>query len=213
MNILGGEVEVEEVEEPKKGIKGAIERFKKYIKSEEGLRDISWMLMSAIITGNALSIGSAIRTKMIASQAPDTPPVEPTPPTDTPPSVEPSPVPVNAPTDTVYSGIRLGDNVGNYNVSVGHTQATKAFGGWDPLHLNQNLVNSDSVFSEFAIVDDSGKLIQRISTPGLSLDEVCAQYGVNYSNVVLDVTKGGTAQAWISVEELVNGVTMGGPTV
>lgn len=219
MNILGGEVEVEEVEEPKKGIKGAIERFKKYIKSEEGLRDISWMLMSAIITGNALSIGSAIRAKMIASQAPDTPPVEPTPPTETPqsveptPTIEPSPVPVNAPTDTVYSGIRLGDNVGNYNVSVGHTQATKAFGGWDPLHLNQNLVNSDSVFSEFAIVDDSGKLIQRISTPGLSLDEVCAQYGVNYSNVVLDVTKGGTAQAWISVEELVNGVTMGGPTV
>ena len=79
--------------------------------------------------------------------------------------------------------------------------------------LNQNLVNGDSVFSEFAIVDDGGRLIQRISTPGLSLDEVCAQYGVNYSNIVLDVAKNGTPQAWISVDELVKGVSIGGPTI
>lgn len=229
MSVLGGAVEVEAVEEPKKGIKGAVSNFKKYIKSEEGLRDISWMLTSAIITGNALSIGSAIRSKMIASKAAEVQPVEapaeaPVTETPVPEAVEPTPQvvePTPAPVTTVaqpttpdvYSGIRLGDNVGNYNVSIGHRQATKAFGGWDPLHLNQNLVNSDSVFSEFAIVDDSGKLLQRISTPGLSLDEVCAQYGVNYSNVVLDVAKNGTPQAWISVEELVKGVSLGGPTI
>ena len=232
MNILGGEIEVEEIEEPKKGLKASIDKFKKYIKSEEGLRDISWMLTAAIITGNALSIGSVVRNKIIASQSakpivnPEQTPINTTESTTEIPTghIEPTPEvtntvvaqtpqPSSVPTDSVYSGIKLGDNVGNYNVSIGHRQASKAFGGWDPLKLNQNLVNSDSVFSEFAIVDDSGKLIQRISTPGLSLDEVCAQYGVNYSNVVLDVAKNGTPQAWISVEELVNGVTMSGPTM
>ena len=234
MNILGGEVEVESVEEPKKGIKGAIERFGKYIKSEEGLRDISWMLTSAIITGNALSVGSAIRSKIIANKAAATQVPTEAPATEMPANVEtveavpdapavtaeptPAPTPVGQLTETpitnsVYDGIRIGNNVGDYNVTIGHRQATKAFGGWDPLHLNQKLVTSSSTFDEFAIVDDTGKLIKRITTPGLSLDEVCAQYGVNYSNIVTGVYKNGSPQAWISVSELVKGLFTGAPTL
>ena len=53
---LSGQVEVQSTEEPRKGLKGAIDKFRKYINSEEGVRDLSALLSASIITGNSINL-------------------------------------------------------------------------------------------------------------------------------------------------------------
>lgn len=65
---LSGEQPVVEVNEPRPGLKGKFDEFKKYIKSEEGLRDLSWLINSAIITGSGLSIASSITNAITAAK-------------------------------------------------------------------------------------------------------------------------------------------------
>lgn len=221
LNSLGISTKINTVVEPRPGIKGLVDRVKNKFRTEEGLRDMSWMINSAIITGTSLTVASTINNLIQARNA-AVPSVESTPQTNT-PSVEqkvtPEPTPLKATPKPVveqsisqYDGIRIGEGVGDYNVSVGHISSDRAVMGLDTKPLLSQYVNKDSIFGRFASVNPDGSIGQVINTNGLSIEEFCATNGIDPSRVAVSVMdKAGTDQAWISASELVSG--MGGPTL
>lgn len=204
---LSGELPVEEVTEPEPGIKGKIEQLKKYFKSEEFCRDATWFLNGAIYTGLGLNVASSIynlaQAKLGAADSVTTTIKSHGDPTIPEPSqVTPTKV-VQDPT----SGIKIGGNVGDYNVSVGHDTASWATGGTHTENLISKYVNGDSIFKSFRVVNPDGSLGQAINTNGLSITDFCNQTGVDPSQIAVDVAnKNGASQAWVSVEELLKGV-------
>lgn len=221
LNSLGISTKINTVVEPRPGIKGLVDRVKNKFRTEEGLRDMSWMINSAIITGTSLTVASTINNLIQARNA-AVPSVESTPQTNT-PSVEPkvtseptplkaTPKPVVEQSISQYDGIRIGEGVGDYNVSVGHISSDRAVMGLDTKPLLSQYVNKDSIFGRFASVNPDGSIGQVINTNGLSIEEFCATNGIDPSRVAVSVmNKAGTDQAWISASELVSG--MGGPTL
>lgn len=221
LNSLGISTKINTVVEPRPGIKGLVDRVKNKFRTEEELRDMSWMINSAIITGTSLTVASTINNLIQARNA-AVPSVESTPQTNTPsvePKVTPEPTPLKATPKPVveqsisqYDGIRIGEGVGDYNVSVGHISSDRAVMGLDTKPLLSQYVNKDSIFGRFASVNPDGSIGQVINTNGLSIEEFCATNGIDPSRVAVSVMdKAGTDQAWISASELVSG--MGGPTL
>lgn len=221
LNSLGISTKINAVVEPRPGIKGLVDRVKNKFRTEEGLRDMSWMINSAIITGTTLTVASTVNNLIQARNA-AVPSVESTPQTNTPsvePKVTPEPTPLKATPEPVveqsisqYDGIRIGEGVGDYNVSVGHISSDRAVMGLDTKPLLSQYVNKDSIFGRFASVNPDGSIGQVINTNGLSIEEFCATNGIDPSRVAVSVMdKAGTDQAWISASELVSG--MGGPTL
>lgn len=221
LNSLGISTKINTVVEPRPGIKGLVDRVKNKFRTEEGIRDMSWMINSAIITGTSLTVASTVNN-LIQARNTDVPSVESTPQTNTPsvePKVTPEPTPLKATPEPVveqsisqYDGIRIGEGVGDYNVSVGHISSDRAVMGLDTKPLLSQYVNKDSIFGRFASVNPDGSIGQVINTNGLSIEEFCATNGIDPSRVAVSVMdKAGTDQAWISASELVSG--MGGPTL
>lgn len=221
LNRLGMSTKINTVVEPRPGIKGLIDRVKNKFRTEEGLRDMSWMINSAIITGTTLTVASTVNNLIQARNA-AVPSTQPTPQTNTPsvePKITPEPTPLKATPESVvqqpvsqYDGIRIGEGVGDYNVSVGHISSDRAVMGLDSKPLLSQYVNKDSIFGRFASVNPDGSIGQVINTNGLSIEEFCATNGIDPSRVAVSVMdKAGTDQAWISASELVSG--MGGPTL
>lgn len=221
LNSLGISTKINTVVEPRPGIKGLVDRVKNKFRTEEGLRDMSWMINSAIITGTSLTVASTVNN-LIQARNIAVPSVESTPQTNTAsvePKVTPEPTPLKATPEPVveqsisqYDGIRIGEGVGDYNVSVGHISSDRAVMGLDTKPLLSQYVNKDSIFGRFASVNPDGSIGQVINTNGLSIEEFCATNGIDPSRVAVSVMdKAGTDQAWISASELVSG--MGGPTL
>lgn len=228
LNRLGLQSKINTVVEPRPGLKGLVDRVKNKFRTEEGLRDMSWMINSAIITGGTLTVASTVHNLIQAHNAATPAAVEPTPnpepapnitnpnPTVTPPQPTPT-VTTPQPTPTVdsvsqYDGIRIGSEVGDYNVSVGHISSDRAVMGIETKPLLSQYVNGDSIFGRFAAVNPDGSIGQVINTNGLSIEEFCAANGIDPSSVAVSVMdKAGRDQAWISASELVSG--MGGPTL
>ena len=221
LNSLGISTKINTVVEPRPGIKGLVDRVKNKFRTEEGIRDVSWMINSAIITGTTLTVASTVNNLIQARNA-TVPSTQPTPQTNTPsvePKVTPEPTPLKATPEPVvqqpvsqYDGIRIGEGVGDYNVSVGHISSDKAVMGLDTKPLLSQYVNENSIFGRFASVNPDGSIGQVINTNGLSIEEFCATNGIDPSRVAVSVMdKAGTDQAWISASELVSG--MGGPTL
>ncbi len=213
MQRLNGELPLENVEEPPPGIKGKIQKLKEYFKSEEFCRDATWFLNGAIYTGLGLNIASSIYNVASAHLNPGE--VTPTNPTPNPANPTPDPTPVSNPSPVnsdPMSGIRIGDNVGGYNVSVGHDTASWATSGTHTENLISEYVNSGSVFKRFAVMNPDGSVGQIINTDGLSITDFCNQAGIDPSQIAVDVaSKSGTSQAWVSTSELLKGV--GGKTL
>lgn len=221
LNSLGISTKINTVVEPRPGIKGLVDRVKNKFRTEEGLRDMSWMINSAIITGTSLTVASTVNN-LIQARNTAVPSVESTPQTNTPsvePKVTPEPTSLKATPEPVvqqpvsqYDGIRIGEGVGDYNVSVGHISSDRAVMGLDTKPLLSQYVNKDSIFGRFASVNPDGSIGQVINTNGLSIEEFCATNGIDPSRVAVSVMdKAGADQAWISASELVSG--MGGPTL
>ncbi len=209
MRMLGTPIEAT-FAEPRPGLRGKIDKLKNYLKSEEGLRDISWMLNSALITGIGLTVGNALHNSALFSgetgpMAPGSDVVAETTVT------EAETLATSAPEPLGYDGIRIGEAVGDYNVSVGHDTAGWAVNGVNPEALASQYVNESSVFSRFASINADGTLGQIIDTNGLSITEFCAQNGLDPTQIAVDVAKNGTSQAWISADQLISGI--GGPKI
>ena len=198
---INGELPIKEVTEPKTGIKGACSKLKNYLTSEEGLRDISWMLESAVLTGNVLGIAQAFAPEVVNASPVVSQPTQPIQPTPTPQASQ------IAPEVSQYGDISLGNSIGDYNVSIGNTRAMNAISDINNVPLNQNIINgSNSVFKDFYVMDASGKS-KVISDAGTTLDSLIAQ-GYDPANIAVNVARGrdGAAQAWVQASDLVEKV-------
>lgn len=219
LNKLGIKAKINTVVEPRPGLKGLVDRVKNRFRTEEGIRDVSWMINSAIITGTALTVASTVNNIIQARSAATPTSGTPNTPTSPEPTVSPEPTPIKAtPQQAVqqpvsqYDGIRIGDGVGKYNVSTGHISSDRAVMGIDSKSLLPEYVNENSIFGRFASVNPDGSIGQVINTHGLSIEEFCVANGIDPSRVAVSVMdKAGVDQAWISASELVSG--MGGPTL
>lgn len=202
---LNGELPIEDTEEPKTKIQEAMKKLKSYFKSEEFCRDVTWFLNGSIYTGLSLNVASSIYN--FASQGNVLQG------TDVSNSKTSS---ITATDQTKLSspvdGIKIGENVGDYNVSVGHDTASWATNGNYTEKLISEYVNGNSIFKQFRIVNPDGSLGAMVDTKGISLTDFCNNYGVDPSQIAVDVaSKDGVSQAWVSAVELLQKV--GGKTL
>lgn len=193
---LNGENEIVSVELPDNKLKAGIEKFKNYIKSEESLRDISWGLTGGLI---GLNVGHIAKNFVGTNNAP-TETITQNTQTNNPTVNNTQTVDTNS-----YSDIRIGNNVGNHNVSVGHDSANWAVNNANPENLIGKYVNSDSVFQRFAVMNPDGTVGQIINTNGMSISDLQAM-GIDPSSIAVDVGKNGVSQAWVNITELTKDV-------
>lgn len=216
---LKGEIEAENIEQPTNALLDKIKNSKvgQYFQSEEGLQALSWGLNAALIAGTATEIGKTIYNAKVAPKttnsvtstpkaeaaAPE-PQVTTQPATPTPEAVTQAPTPATP----NYEGIKLGNQVGNYNVSHGYDTASYAVNNINRESLLSNIVTKDSVFKRFAILNQDGTVAQIINTPGTSLADLASQYGAE--NIAVDVANSsGVSQAWTTAADLINTVGKG----
>ena len=216
---LKGEIEAENIEQPSNALLDKIKNSKvgQYFQSEEGLQALSWGLNAALIAGTATEIGKTIYNAKVAPKttnsvtstpkaeaaAPE-PQVTTQPATPTPESVIQAPTPATP----NYEGIKLGNQVGNYNVSHGYDTASYAVNNINRESLISNIVTKDSVFKRFAILNQDGTVAQIINTPGTSLADLASQYGAE--NIAVDVANSsGVSQAWTTATDLISTVGKG----
>ena len=216
---LKGEIEAENIEQPTNALLAKIKNSKvgQYFQSEEGLKALSWGLNAALIAGTATEIGKTIYSARVAPKttnsvtstpkaeapAPE-PQVTTQPATPTPEAVTQAPTPATP----NYEGIKLGTQVGNYNVSHGYDTASYAVNNINRESLISNIVTKDSVFKRFAILNQDGTVAQIINTPGTSLADLASQYGAE--NIAVDVANSsGVSQAWTTAADLISTVGKG----
>ena len=216
---LKGEIEAENIEQPSNALLDKIKNSKvgQYFQSEEGLQALSWGLNAALIAGTATEIGKTIYNAKVAPKttnsvtstpkaeaaAPE-PQVTTQPATPTPEAVTQAPTPATP----NYEGIKLGNQVGDYNVSHGYDTASYAVNNINRESLLSNIVTKDSVFKRFAILNQDGTVAQIINTPGTSLADLASQYGAE--NIAVDVANSsGVSQAWTTAADLINTVGKG----
>lgn len=216
---LKGEIEAENIEQPTNALLAKIKNSKvgQYFQSEEGLKALSWGLNAALIAGTATEIGKTIYSARVAPKttnsvtstpkaeaaAPE-PQVTTQPATPTPEAVTQAPTPATP----NYEGIKLGSQVGNYNVSHGYDTASYAVNNINRESLISNIVTKDSVFKRFAILNQDGTVAQIINTPGTSLADLASQYGAE--NIAVDVANSsGVSQAWTTAADLISTVGKG----
>lgn len=216
---LKGEIEAENIEQPTNALLAKIKNSKvgQYFQSEEGLKALSWGLNAALIAGTATEIGKTIYSARVAPKttnsvtstpkaeaaAPE-PQVTTQPATPTPEAVTQAPTPATP----NYEGIKLGNQVGNYNVSHGYDTASYAVNNINRESLLSNIVTKDSVFKRFAILNQDGTVAQIINTPGTSLADLASQYGAE--NIAVDVANSsGVSQAWTTAADLISTVGKG----
>ena len=216
---LKGEIEAENIEQPSNALLDKIKNSKvgQYFQSEEGLQALSWGLNAALIAETATEIGKTIYNAKVAPKttnsvtstpkaeaaAPE-PQVTTQPATPTPEAVTQAPTPATP----NYEGIKLGNQVGGYNVSHGYDTASYAVNNINRESLLSNIVTKDSVFKRFAILNQDGTVAQIINTPGTSLADLASQYGAE--NIAVDVANSsGVSQAWTTAADLINTVGKG----
>ena len=216
---LKGEIEAENIEQPSNALLDKIKNSKvgQYFQSEEGLQALSWGLNAALIAGTATEIGKTIYNAKVAPKttnsvtstpkaeaaAPE-PQVTTQPATPTPEAVTQAPTPATP----NYEGIKLGNQVGDYNVSHGYDTASYAVNNINRESLLSNIVTKDSVFKRFAILNQDGTVAQIINTPRTSLADLASQYGAE--NIAVDVANSsGVSQAWTTAADLINTVGKG----
>lgn len=216
---LKGEIEAENIEQPTNALLAKIKNSKvgQYFQSEEGLKALSWGLNAALIAGTATEIGKTIYSAKVAPKTTNsvtsTPKAEaaaPEPQVTTQPAPPTPEAVTQAPTPATpnYEGIKLGNQVGNYNVSHGYDTASYAVNNINRESLISNIVTKDSVFKRFAILNQDGTVAQIINTPGTSLADLASQYGAE--NIAVDVANSsGVSQAWTTAADLISTVGKG----
>lgn len=197
---LSEKSKVRSIHEPRSGLRGKINKLKNYIKSPEGLRDIRWMINSAIITGGALTIHSYLSSAMNEPHTIIDNNIQPEYQPDT--LVEPQ-VPQVSQNTLSYDNIKIGDSVGDFNVNVGYDTASYAVNGQNAEMLNSSLINAaNSKFNRFYIFNPDGTRTV-LDASGTSISDLIAK-GYDPKQIAVDIaSKNGTSQAWVNVEELI----------
>ena len=199
-------IKIKEVSGMSNKLKSSFTNLKTYLKSKEGLREISWFLTSAIVTGSALSIGNGIKNYIASKSAPATinNPIKEVPNSVTKPAINPT----GAKNSSIYSNIKIQNGVGNYDVSSGYDKASWAINHTNKESLISEYVNkAKSVFNKFVVLNPDGTIGAQCTTPGMSIEQFAASQGVDVSKVAVLVSdKSGTAQAWTAASELVKSI-------
>lgn len=208
MTSINGPTKVSSVKDPSEKMMGPIGKLKSYLKSPEGLRDMRWMINAAMITGAGLTIGQAaqqfignMNQPIVEAPAIDAP-IGPETITQTAPT--PTITPEVTPPNLGYEGIRLGDSIGNYNVTTGYDSATWALNGQNAEVLNTNIINSaNSQFGRFRVYNPDGTRTI-IDSVGTSVQDLINQ-GYSIDQIAIDVMSNGESQAWVNITEIMNG--------
>lgn len=198
---LAGTLPVEEVIDSK-GIKAKFEQLKRYMKSERGLRDLSWFLNGAIYSGLGFSLAKSIYGLAASKFGPEP---EPIPDEPEPIPGEPEPIPDGpepAPTDDIV----LGESIGNAEYGVGYDSALQAYNGEGAENLLTEYINSESTFDSFAVINENGQISQIIDTPGISVTDFATENGIDLSNIIVNTGKYGTPQTWNAATQVLEAV-------
>lgn len=179
---LNGTLEIESVETPTEEQKNVFAKFKNYIKSEEGLRDLSWGLTGGIIgvelgyTANQYMgyQASLNQTSGLSSQ------------TTTPQDYE------------------IGQTIGQGDFSTGYRTANDALNGTGAVNLNENSVNATNEIKRMFVKGADGSW-QNISTPGVKASDLIAQ-GYDPSDIAFSLANNGKDVAWMPYEQFVKEV-------
>ena len=195
------QVEVTETQEPTKGLKGAIKKFRKYINSEEGIRDFCAFLSSAVIAGNVLNFINILTNGALLNDSKITD-ID-----DGGKDISDTDYPSEQTNQVSADTVKIGDQVGSHDVSTGYDSASYSVTHTNAESLIPEHINgTKSVFKEFAIMDSTGQtVLQRISTNGLTAADAAEQFGVPLEQIAVNVGRAadGADQAWISVNELI----------
>lgn len=101
--------------------------------------------------------------------------------------------------------IVIGGSVGKFNVASGYDSAFLATNDKDRETLIKKLVNSNSIFKRFVVVNSDGTYTQ-ITDSGANLSDLAKKYGAE--NIAVDVANSeGESQAWVRVSDLISGVS------
>lgn len=202
-----GPKKITSIEDANEKIKAKGRKFKAYLGSKQGLRDVRWFMNSAFITSGVLlateaisnainsNIGAApevVEADLSSAEIIDAPTSE---------MINPSPEP------GLYDGIEVGGSTNGYNLSVGHDTASWAIDGSNAESLISEYANStNTIFKGFRIQSGNGTI--PLDLKGMNLTEFLnANPGIDPSSIVADVaSKDGISQAWISIDELVSGL-------
>ena len=187
----------------KEYLKAKGRKFKAYLGSKEGLRDCRWFCNSAMITSIGITLGHGINSMLNKPEG-----LEATNPVDKIHSdpVNPTPEP-DLGNDVLFSDIKEGAGIGDYNVSVGHDTAGWAVNGENAENLISQYVNAENtVFKRFGMFD--GEKYIPIDLGGKSLGEYIATTGIDPSKIAVGVADKSNLidQAWLSLEELTKGI-------
>ena len=109
---------------------------------------------------------------------------------------------------SALSGIVLGESVAGYNLSTGHTTASDAQKDVGAKELMSEYVNDEnSVFKRAFIKMPDGTMKEVDVEDGTTAEEIVDKYNISTDDLVFDVSdKNGTSQAWVSLNELTEGV-------
>ena len=200
---VNGPIKVKSVSEPTPGLKGKFEKFKNYLKSEEGLRDITWMINSAMITTGVLSVASLIHNA-VSSTVNGGSGVTPEP-TPEPQNLD-AQTPADVPTQPDIGDMKIGDSLGENVPEIGYDSVSLANSGMNSERLIGEYVNSDSIIKGVGIQNADGT-ITRITTNGMTLNDIASKFGVSTDDLVLDVaSKDGVSLAWTKLADMVKNV-------
>lgn len=120
------------------------------------------------------------------------------------PKIEKPEIPVE-PVKNVYSDIKIGSEVGSYNVDYGHDSASQAVSDTNTETLIKEYVNEQSLFKRFAVVNEDGSVGNISDAQGITLEDFCKENNITPDKVAVDISsKDGDSLAWVSVSELTN---------
>lgn len=194
---LNGETEIKAIELPNNKVKAAIVKFKQYIKSEEGLRDIAWGLNGGLI---GLALGKMAKGFTNLEELNKTSGMTSEPQIETTPDLSNDAI-IETPSETIQD-IRLGESIEGYDITQGHDTAYWAVNNINAETLNTDLVNGDSIFSGFRVVNPDGTLGASFTTEGTSLTEIINNTGLTPDQIAIDVAQNGQSQAWIQASDI-----------
>lgn len=181
---------------------------KKYLKSELFLDDVMAFSGGLLLGGKLTSIASSVASVGIETIGPDIAHLETLPDAGLPevsPEILPEITPEITPEIDTYDfdEVILGNGIEGSDITSGYTNSASAIGKEGAVDLAQGVINDGtSVYERFVIVDDSGAIVEQITTPGITLEDLVNQ-GYNADNIAIDIRNNeGDPRAWVSVEDL-----------
>lgn len=102
--------------------------------------------------------------------------------------------------------LKVGQKIGeNESLEYGYYSSDRSRNDTNELHLNTSIISGDSVVYRVVLLDENGNVTERFTEEDMKLEDLLEKYGKD--KLVADVRdENGNPQAWIKVEDLLEGV-------